>query len=160
MSPGKSTLRKQFQLLYASETLERERPSWRVAVYLNIIRAIRAIFDSVEHAASVEDSLDVSSQAQDEIAYLRTQLEPLLAVESSISFELSGGLSGRVSTYVRTGWQTLIAPQRSSRDFSGTALFYRKLGATKDSIEALWRHPLVTGLAEHRKLSIEESAPL
>lgn len=158
-------MQKQFQLFYASQTLERERPSWRAAVYLNIIRAVRAIFDSLEYAASVNGLSDsnISSEANGEIAYLRTQLQPLLAAETSLSFELSGGLSGRVSNYVRTGWQTLIAPQRSSSDpssLSGTALFYKTLGAAKDNVEALWHHSLVAGLAELRKLSIEDSAPL
>lgn len=161
---GKSTLQKQFQLFYASQTLERERPSWQAAVYLNTIRAVRAIFDSLEYAASVTGLPDSSKsdEANREIANLRTKLQPLLAAESSISFELSGGLSGRVSMYVRTGWQTLIAPQRSSSDpssLSDTNLFHITLCAAKDSIKELWHHSLVTGLYELRKLSIEDSAP-
>lgn len=157
---GKSTLQKQFQLFYASHTLERERPSWRAAVYLNITRAIRAIFDSLEYADSVDDlpASNISGERRNEITQLRIQLRLLLAAENSISFELNGGLSGRVSMYVRTGWQALIAP-RAGNSHSGTALFSRTLGVTKDSVEELWHHPLVTGLAKLRKLGIEDTAP-
>ncbi|KAI0784647.1 G-protein alpha subunit [Abortiporus biennis] len=45
---GKSTLQKQFQLYYASSTLERERPSWRPIVYFNILKAIRMILDELD----------------------------------------------------------------------------------------------------------------
>ncbi|KAI0746186.1 G-protein alpha subunit [Earliella scabrosa] len=45
---GKSTLQKQFQLYYSSQTLENERPSWRPIVYFNILRAIRMILDELD----------------------------------------------------------------------------------------------------------------
>jgi hypothetical protein len=165
--PGKSTLQKQFQLFYASQVLERERGSWRPAVFLNVIRAVRAIFDSLEYSgtASVDGSPDseITSEARGEIARLRSQLQPLLAVENAISVELSGGLSGRASAYVRSGWQKVIARQHSKNDSSGlsdTSLFHNTLGSAAESVEALWRHSLVTELAELRKLNIEDSAPL
>ncbi|TDL19939.1 guanine nucleotide binding protein alpha subunit [Rickenella mellea] len=47
---GKSTLQKQFQLLYAPGTLDQERASWRTVVYFNIIRTINRILDAVDIA--------------------------------------------------------------------------------------------------------------
>jgi guanine nucleotide-binding protein subunit alpha len=160
-------LQKQFQLFYSSHALERERGSWRAAVSLNVIRAVRAIFDGLEYrgAASVDGSpdSDITSEAHGEIARLRNQLQPLLAAESAISSELNGGLSGRASAYVRSGWQKIITPHRSKNDsscHSDINLYHRTLGPAVESIEALWHHPLVTELAELRKLNIEDSAPL
>ncbi|PPQ81965.1 hypothetical protein CVT24_008999, partial [Panaeolus cyanescens] len=45
---GKSTLQKQFQLYYASKTLDLERRSWTPVVYFNVIKALRMIFAEVE----------------------------------------------------------------------------------------------------------------
>lgn len=46
---GKSTLQKQFQLYYASQTLDKERPTWRPIVYFNILKAIRMILSEVDY---------------------------------------------------------------------------------------------------------------
>ncbi|KZT65344.1 G-protein alpha subunit [Daedalea quercina L-15889] len=46
---GKSTLQKQFQFYYASQTLDRERPSWRPIVYFNILKAVRMILSEVDY---------------------------------------------------------------------------------------------------------------
>ncbi|KAI0369618.1 G-protein alpha subunit [Pilatotrama ljubarskyi] len=45
---GKSTLQKQFQLYYSSQSLDDERPSWRPIVYFNILKAIRMILDELD----------------------------------------------------------------------------------------------------------------
>ncbi|GJJ06492.1 hypothetical protein Clacol_000684 [Clathrus columnatus] len=47
---GKSTLRKQFQLQWASRTLDAERATWRPIVALNIIRGLSSLFDQLEAA--------------------------------------------------------------------------------------------------------------
>lgn len=49
---GKSTLQKQFQLYYASQTLDRERPSWRPIVYSNILKALRMLFEELDRQYS------------------------------------------------------------------------------------------------------------
>ena len=49
-SPGKSTLTKQFQLQWASRTLDAERATWRPIVALNVIRGLRSLFDQLETA--------------------------------------------------------------------------------------------------------------
>lgn len=45
---GKSTLQKQFQLYYAAQSLDLERPSWRPIVYFNILKALRMILDELD----------------------------------------------------------------------------------------------------------------
>ena len=55
---GKSTLQKQFQLYYASNQMDRERPAWRPVVYFNIIKAVRMILEELDY----EFSLPVQSR--------------------------------------------------------------------------------------------------
>ena len=49
---GKSTLQKQFQLYYASNSLDRERPAWRPVVYFNIIKAVRMMLEELDFTFS------------------------------------------------------------------------------------------------------------
>ncbi|KAG6864968.1 hypothetical protein C0991_005917 [Blastosporella zonata] len=119
---GKSTLQKQFQLYYASQTLDNERPSWRPVVYFNILKAIRMTLDELDYEFNsqikgVEDpnaimeipvassssymltpppasSTDATNDAtQREIGELRAKLLPLVALEDTLASELSGGVS-------------------------------------------------------------------
>ncbi|RPD68331.1 G-protein alpha subunit [Lentinus tigrinus ALCF2SS1-7] len=118
---GKSTLQKQFQLYYSSQTLENERPSWRPIVYFNILKAIRMILDELdwEYGLGVSggDPLSLSiapstsgtsrsgsgsgsstySRANPawfpELALLRNKLLPLVASEDALASELSGGIT-------------------------------------------------------------------
>lgn len=139
---GKSTLQKQFQLYYASKTLDRERPSWRPIVYTNILRALRSIFDALDLPSVPVDSDPLSaatsssssysssagltgapgptvpgdSQWSSELMQLRTKLLPLVASEDALAAELSGGVrvgGGKNGVYVRAGWQALITPSRA-----------------------------------------------
>ncbi|KAI0088069.1 G-protein alpha subunit [Irpex rosettiformis] len=61
---GKSTLQKQFQLYYASQTLDRERPSWRPIVYSNILKALRMLFDELDRQYSLASGSDSANMSQ------------------------------------------------------------------------------------------------
>ncbi|KAG5340304.1 hypothetical protein C0989_002197 [Termitomyces sp. Mn162] len=125
---GKSTLQKQFQLYYASQTLDHERPSWRPVVYFNVLKAVRMTLDELDYelssqAKEVEDpnaitEIPVASSSsrplpsppirstdaeaiQREIGELRAKLLPVVALEDTLASELSGGVS--VSVSGRTG---------------------------------------------------------
>ncbi|OBZ71036.1 Guanine nucleotide-binding protein alpha-4 subunit [Grifola frondosa] len=136
---GKSTLQKQFQLYYSSQTLDHERPSWRPIVYFNILKAIRMILDELDYeynlrpsdplsvsvAASTSTSGSGSSSSSHsrpdpswfpELAQIRTKLLPLVASEDALASELSGGITvsgGRTGVFVRAGWQALVTSGRS-----------------------------------------------
>ncbi|CCM03195.1 uncharacterized protein FIBRA_05319 [Fibroporia radiculosa] len=82
---GKSTLQKQFQLYYASQTLDHERPSWRPIVYFNVLKAIRMILTEVDFgyftnegttAPTLTASSEASSSASASFAYSRPQTVP------------------------------------------------------------------------------------
>src|SRR5258706_7189440 len=109
---GKSTLQKQFQLYYSSQTMERERPSWRPIVYFNVIKAVRTILEELEFEFTTQSDESFTSLVRlgpnwpDEITRLRSKLLPLIAIEDSLASELSGGVNvtgSRSDVYVRAG---------------------------------------------------------
>lgn len=183
---GKSTLQKQFQLYYASQTLDHERPSWRPVVYFNVIKAVRMILDELDldgGTPSPSDSIsDLSTiiriGSPVSIGDLRLRLLPLIDMEDGLASELNGGVSiagGRQGVYVRAGWQALVTPNRSyelpdvrNASFDAkaasvakiTELAAKKLGDSLEEIEDLWQHPAVRRLLQHHKLHLDEAAPL
>lgn len=167
---GKSTLQKQFQLYYASQSLDHERPSWVPIVHFNVVKAVRMILDELYYDFSRPDAKPQSDESQADIAALRAKLLTLIAIEDSFANELNGGISvsgGRTGVFVRGGWQTLVSSTRTwplgdSRPKSHVAatLAARTLGTLEDDIETLWRHPAVRRLLRQGKLRLDESAPL
>jgi guanine nucleotide-binding protein subunit alpha len=182
---GKSTLQKQFQLFYASQTLDHERPSWRPVVYFNVIKAIRVILDELESEGALSPPSESISESSSVIQIglpistgdLRAKLLPLIAIEDTLASNLNGGVSiagGRTGVYVRAGWQALVMPTRSfelpdlrnaSFDTKATAvaqvtdLAARTLASLLEEIEDLWQHPAVRRLLQLRKLFLDEAAP-
>lgn len=119
---GKSTLQKQFQLLYAASSLDHERPSWRPVVFFNVIKAIRMIVDELntpspkspagpwEMAMDVDDASFSSegTRLSEVISDLAQDLHPLIQLEDKLASELSGGVKvsgGKTGVFVRSGWQ-------------------------------------------------------
>ncbi|KAG6877925.1 hypothetical protein C0993_002211 [Termitomyces sp. T159_Od127] len=119
---GKSTLQKQFQLYYASQTLDHERPSWRPVVYFNVLKALRMTLDELDYeftsqvqsreaedpnaiievpiASSSSKPLapavrghDLDTITHREIGELRAKLLPVVALEDTLASDLSGGVS-------------------------------------------------------------------
>lgn len=172
--PGKSTLQKQFQLYYASKTLDVERLSWIPIVYFNIIKAIRMIFSDLEFETATDsrDEPMASTEVQAEISSFRIRLLPLLALETTLISELNGGVSiagGRTGAYVRSGWQSLIKPswsigsdskkpQADNRIREITNLVARTLATAADDIDALWTHEVIGFYVRQRKIRLDESA--
>ncbi|KIM83436.1 hypothetical protein PILCRDRAFT_819680 [Piloderma croceum F 1598] len=182
---GKSTLQKQFQLFYASQTLDHERPSWRPVVYFNVIKAVRMILDELDSDIVTSSHSDSSSEVSSTIRIgspiyagdLRTKLLPLIAIEDTLASNLNGGVSiagGRPGVFVRSGWQALVTPKRSyelpdlrkpSFDLKTTAmasvtnLAAKTLAGLVEEIEDLWQHPAIRRLLRLHKLRLDEAAP-
>ncbi|KAI0058653.1 G-alpha-domain-containing protein [Artomyces pyxidatus] len=62
---GKSTLQKQFQLMYSPDTLDQERASWRTVVYFNVARSVKRILELLEAHGDTfdEDAADRSDSS-------------------------------------------------------------------------------------------------
>jgi guanine nucleotide-binding protein subunit alpha len=171
--PGKSTLQKQFQLLYAGQALESERPSWRPVVYLNIIKALRMILSELEFEfqARKPDDPHTSDSVIAEINRLRTALLPLVSIEDSLASEINGGVSipgGRSGAFVRSGWQKQVRSEQQSsvseplfvRLPETAHLAAKSISRSADDIKALWRHDTVQHFIENKTIRLEESASL
>ncbi|KAF7325088.1 hypothetical protein MKEN_00551700 [Mycena kentingensis (nom. inval.)] len=179
---GKSTLQKQLQLYHASHTLDAERPSWRIVVYANLVKAVRTILDELEYefAQAHEEypymppssyyPIDLhSAAAQNEIHALRRTLLPLISLEGELAHALSDGIAfvGRRTAFgagfgPRIGGRLIgTRPLGALREAPGAVVATNRaaqlLGMSVRVIEALWRHRLVQALLSARKLRLEES---
>ncbi|KAF9443190.1 G-alpha-domain-containing protein [Macrolepiota fuliginosa MF-IS2] len=168
---GKSTLRKQFQICYASKSLEGERPCWKPVVYFNITKAVRLIFNELEYQFSEHGhTLEAPKAVQQQISELRNKLLPLIALEDSLASHLNGGVtigSGGRGAFVRSGWQALVGgPSQSdvktveaaARVAEVSILAAKTLGSSLSDVQTLWAHPTVKLLVHDRKVRLEDSA--
>ncbi|KAF7315987.1 hypothetical protein MIND_00115800 [Mycena indigotica] len=170
---GKSTLQKQFQLYYASQTLDADRPSWRIVVYANLIKAVRTIVEELEYdfSQAYEEYPwpgPIDAGAENEFHTLRRDLLPLISLESSLTAQLSDGISfvGKRSASLFTTKQGLTRltgtrPLGVLLDAPAAVVATNRagqvLGMSVGAIEALWGHRMVQGLLRTRKLRLEES---
>ncbi|KAF9041090.1 guanine nucleotide-binding protein [Hymenopellis radicata] len=122
---GKSTLQKQFQLMYKPNSLDQERSSWRTVIYFNVVHSIKHILTTLE---AWDDGMDTDSQysngrstptmhssgprsqnSRNSIPNLRRRLSPLVSTDIQLADRLSGGItvsgSGKGGVFVRSGWQ-------------------------------------------------------
>lgn len=60
---GKSTLQKQFQLMYKPNSLDQERASWKTVVYFNIVHSLKHILTTLESWDDVLDDDDDDAQS-------------------------------------------------------------------------------------------------
>ena len=134
------------------------------------------IFSDLEFESS-SDNLDphdpmLSIDTQTEISSFRIRLLPLMALETTLTSELNGGVSiagGRTGAYVRSGWQSLIKPSWSAAASTKkpqldnqireiTNLVSRTMSSAADDIAALWSHEAVRFYIRNRKIRLDESA--
>ncbi|CAE6443428.1 unnamed protein product [Rhizoctonia solani] len=120
---GKSTLLKQFQMLYAPQTLDAERAAWRGVVFLNVIKTLRTVCEAhdFEYGPSNNSAITFDPwssaytppaspkgpTARDNVAAIKLHLAPLLGLESTLAQRIGSGfnLAGRTEFCVRRGWQ-------------------------------------------------------
>jgi guanine nucleotide-binding protein alpha-1 subunit len=53
---GKSTLQKQFQLMYSPDTLDKERASWRMVIYFNVARSVKRVLEYLDFHGDTFDA--------------------------------------------------------------------------------------------------------
>ncbi|KAJ7126795.1 guanine nucleotide-binding protein [Mycena epipterygia] len=63
---GKSTLQKQFQLMYKPNSIEQERSSWRTVIYFNVVHSLKHILATLE---AWDDSFDDDPNAPQPTGY-------------------------------------------------------------------------------------------
>ncbi|KAH9960924.1 G-alpha-domain-containing protein [Russula dissimulans] len=81
---GKSTLQKQFQLMYSPDTLDQERASWRTVIYFNVTRSVKRILEILDSHGDMFDEDVPDNPVPDSVSSQRT-LEDLLRLEDHSS---------------------------------------------------------------------------
>ncbi|KAL0955045.1 hypothetical protein HGRIS_003963 [Hohenbuehelia grisea] len=126
---GKSTLQKQFQLMYKPHSLEQERTSWRTVIYFNVVHSLKHILnvleawdDGTEDDIDADDSASMSPLSSRNMMFMSEQPSPSTSLMNSPSGISNGppGSPPRVDTRVD-----------SPKSMSGTsqiAQLRRKLG--------------------------------
>ncbi|KDN43689.1 G-alpha-domain-containing protein [Tilletiaria anomala UBC 951] len=95
---GKTTLLKQMRLLYDPQGYERERTSWRLVIYLNVITATRLLLEGVERVLEEqEDAKEAATRAA--IRSGAVDVEETIG-DDSVDTSSSGGRRG---DFVPTG---------------------------------------------------------
>ncbi|KAJ8519069.1 hypothetical protein ONZ45_g3954 [Pleurotus djamor] len=95
---GKSTLQKQFQLMYKPHTLEQERASWRTVVYFNVVHSIKHILNVLEawddgleeEIADADDSASISPLVSRQIVTMSDKPSPSVSLTNSPSAAING----------------------------------------------------------------------
>jgi len=131
------------------------------------------IFLELEYETSLEVPEEPLSRPEvcQELSSFRMRVLPLLALESVLASELSGGVTlagGRAGAYVRQGWQALSAPAWSNlkpekantpnRVLETTKMVARTLADVVDDIDALWAHDAVKFYLLYRRIRLDDSA--
>ena len=93
---GKSTLQKQFQLMYSPDTLDKERASWRMVIYFNVARSVKRILEYLESHGDTYDA-DINDApahgpAHDSIASKKT-IEDLIREDAAEDASLQASRS-------------------------------------------------------------------
>ncbi|KAF9515823.1 hypothetical protein BS47DRAFT_721362 [Hydnum rufescens UP504] len=177
---GKSTLQKQFQLLYAPSTFNEERPAWRAIIFINIISAVRDILRVLEDVAKKSPHFAGPSQRSDPLHLARLRLGPLLSMESKLVQAVDAGYhtdnDGSREIFVHQGWQrkhlatprtetpggarSLDETHRESLEDETLSETSHLLDVCKDYIRELSGHPDVIRLTESGKIMLKESSSL
>ncbi|KAG8970219.1 hypothetical protein FRC03_010409 [Tulasnella sp. 419] len=80
---GKSTCLKQFQLLYAPTSFAAERQAWKAVIYLNLVKSVRRILDSLTHQD--DDAMSDDSYGSGQRPETPMSLDALASPQSEFS---------------------------------------------------------------------------
>ncbi|KAJ7859136.1 guanine nucleotide-binding protein [Mycena olivaceomarginata] len=95
---GKSTLQKQFQLMYKPNSIEQERASWRTVIYFNVVHSLKHILTTLE---AWDDSFEDDPRAPQPTGYYdqassSSQIPPVPTAPSRAESPAFGGRNNRI----------------------------------------------------------------
>jgi len=111
---GKSTLQKQFQLMYKPNSIDQERISWKTVIYFNVVHSLKHILATLE---AWDDILDDESEHVTEDAAsispigarvngISDQPSPSTSLLTSASVPSTAGSPGRMASPVPSAFST------------------------------------------------------
>ncbi|KAI5892909.1 G-alpha-domain-containing protein [Schizophyllum commune H4-8] len=108
---GKSTLQKQFQLMYRPHSIDQERSSWRTVIYYNVVHSLRHIMTSLEQFEEGSENAPLDDGASVYSRYPNgTESSP------STSFTKPSSLNGYASSTHQAPLSPSTPPPISGKD--------------------------------------------
>ncbi|KAF8071771.1 guanine nucleotide-binding protein [Lyophyllum atratum] len=92
---GKSTLQKQFQLMYRPNSIDQERISWKTVIYFNVVHSLKHILTTLE---AWDDSLDGDSLEDVSIAPNKPRVNGIAQQPSPSASLINSAPSGLTSS--------------------------------------------------------------
>ncbi|KAG9010116.1 hypothetical protein FRB93_004778 [Tulasnella sp. JGI-2019a] len=138
---GKTTCLKQFLLNFSADVFQEERASWRIIVFLNVIKSFRTIFNALSleyesfpqqpsspsddklliRVGGVHDGRDAS------FAEIKMRLSPLLSIEAQLVRKLNMGEEAEdAAAGIIRSWPATKAEELTVRGGSWKKSFQRK----------------------------------
>ncbi|KAH0585358.1 hypothetical protein H2248_008597 [Termitomyces sp. 'cryptogamus'] len=106
---GKSTLQKQFQLMYKPSSIDQERVSWKTVIYFNVVHSLKHILSTLEAwDDTLDDELleDSSSVAPNRLRINNNAQQPSPSVSLMSTSTTLSGLSASPASTVNSTRQT------------------------------------------------------
>ncbi|PBK60256.1 heterotrimeric GTP-binding alpha subunit [Armillaria solidipes] len=162
---GKSTLLKNFQLVFTPIQFQKERGVWKRIVQLNLINSIKIILDALQSEWSPDNEASTSLRKEHRLLHLR--LSPLLVYETSFNDILSINPEARdICVRAGSGWKSTLSgklPRSSDDGLGGSDLLIKSdptqvLEASADDILSLWADPAVQDVLRSREIRLQDSS--
>ncbi|KAI0812622.1 G-protein alpha subunit [Irpex lacteus] len=180
---GKSTLLKNFQLLFAPKAFQAEAEAWRAVIHLNLVRAVNFILEVLSTPSSMSNH-SIRHAGSDPVRTLRMRLSPLRQVEiilqgriapeaqphspvvganssSSDDFNSRSSIESKAletSLRARPGWKALARLKRPTSSTQDELQDSRQvLDACRDDIVALWAEKAVHEDLRRRSVVLDDS---
>ncbi|EDQ98202.1 guanine nucleotide-binding protein G, alpha subunit [Laccaria bicolor S238N-H82] len=183
---GKSTLQKQFQLMYKPTSMDQERASWTAVIYFNVVHLLKHILATLE---AWDDTLDEDAEAQPTSTDDSQSIIPKKARGNGIADQpspstslltgsiiqgspsslmpcaeladrLSGGISvsgsGKGGVFVHSGWQARTIENALGRIKQKRPSAESEKKTGEIEPQDPLHHPTVKGLIAKRKRKLDE----
>ncbi|CAL1707688.1 unnamed protein product [Somion occarium] len=177
---GKSTLLKNFHLLFAPKSFHAEAEAWRAVIHLNLAQSVNFILDnlSTPNTISPGNKLFLRQDAGPDVGQLRIRLSPLRQVEISLNqcltveheatprrpISLYNNIlrtEGTSKSSIRGGsaWKALAKSQTLHSSIKSELQKTRSiLDACRDDIVSLWSDPAVREQLKKQGTTLEDSS--
>jgi guanine nucleotide-binding protein subunit alpha len=182
---GKSTILKNFQLLFAPKSFHAEcRGVWKAVIHLNLVRSVNFVLDLLEDSkASRRPLLPAEPQSSNgkyttsnDLRFLKLRLAPLRQVEQILTrrfcppdFEADASgqyqkdRASEVSVRGLSGWKTLLRNRRNPQNPAASDDLddsQRVIEACKDDMTSLWEDSVVQTALKKHKVRLQDQSGL
>jgi guanine nucleotide-binding protein subunit alpha len=179
---GKSTILKNFQLLFAPKSFYAEGGVWKAVIHLNLVRSVNFVLDLLQDpsprtlSSAGRPRTPNCNQTTNELRFLTMRLAPLRQVEHILTRrfcppELGINPSGQyhrdraseVSVRGLSGWKTLLKLRRNPQNNAASDDLedsQRVIEACKDDMTSLWESSVVQARLQKHNVRLQDQSGL